>query len=99
MKKSTQSKKIMKLLDRERKKKKDVKKGEKIEAAESEDKMEDPSELVVKDSNVYWVLGCHINECGCWMETTGCSRTLVTVPCYTTSLPKVCNLHKCVVFM
>jgi hypothetical protein len=89
----------MKLLDRERKKKKDVKKGDKIEAAESEDKMEDPSELVVRDINVYWVWGCHIGESkdsgflGCWMEATGCSRTLVRVPCYTTSLPKVCNLH------
>jgi GC-rich sequence DNA-binding factor len=56
VKKSTQSKKIMKLLDKERKKKKEVKKeGEKTEAAECEDKMEDPSELVVKHSNVYWV--------------------------------------------
>lgn len=56
VKKSTQSKKIMKLLDRERKKKKEVKKeGEKIEAAEHENKMEDPSELVVKHSNIYWV--------------------------------------------
>jgi hypothetical protein len=61
VKKSTQSKKIMKLLDRERKKKKEVKKeGEKIEAAERENKMEDQSELVVRHSNIYFVSGCHI---------------------------------------
>jgi GC-rich sequence DNA-binding factor len=48
VKKSTQSKKIMKLLDRERKKKKEVKKeGEKTEAVECEDKTEDASDLVV----------------------------------------------------
>jgi hypothetical protein len=49
----------MKLLDRERKKKKEVKKGEKLEVAECEDKMEDPSELVVKGSSVYLVWVCH----------------------------------------
>jgi len=48
VKKSTQSKKIMKLLDRERKKKKEVKKeGEKVEAVECEDKVEDALDLVV----------------------------------------------------
>ena len=56
VKKSTQSKKIMKLLDRERKKKKEVKKeGDKIEAVECEDKMEDALDLVVMHTSVVFV--------------------------------------------
>jgi len=56
VKKSTQSKKIMKLLDRERKKKKEVKKeGEKIEAVECEDKVEDASDLVVMHTSLVCV--------------------------------------------
>jgi len=56
VKKSTQSKKIMKLLDRERKKKKEVKKeGEKIEAVECEDKVEDASDLVVTHTSLVYV--------------------------------------------
>jgi hypothetical protein len=46
----------MKLLDRERKKKKEVKKeGEKIEAVECEDKLEDSSDLVVMHTSVVFV--------------------------------------------
>jgi hypothetical protein len=46
----------MKLLDRERKKKKEVKKeGEKIEAVECEDKTEDASDLVVMHRSVAFV--------------------------------------------
>lgn len=56
VKKSTQSKKIMKLLDRERKKKKEVKKeGERLEAIECEDKIEDAVDLVVKHRSVVFV--------------------------------------------
>lgn len=43
----------MKLLDRERRKKKEVKKeGEKTEGVECEEKTEDPSDLVVKHRSV-----------------------------------------------
>ena len=46
----------MKLLDRERKKKKEVKKeGEKLEAIECEDKIEDAVDLVVKHRSVVFV--------------------------------------------
>ena len=46
----------MKLLDRERKKKKEVKKeGEKIEAVECEDKVEDASDLVVMHASLVFV--------------------------------------------
>lgn len=47
----------MKLLDRERRKKKEVKKeGEKIDGVEYEEKTEDPSDLVVKLRSVLRVL-------------------------------------------
>jgi hypothetical protein len=57
VKKSTQSKKMMKLLDKERRKKKEVnKEGEKLEGVESEEKTEDASDLVVKHRSVVFVL-------------------------------------------
>lgn len=75
----------MKLLDRERKKKKEVKKdGEKIETVECEDKMEDASDLVVMHTSVVFVwdtnsvLGLGQVEnvlCG------GSSRPLAHLPC------------------
>jgi len=73
----------MKLLDRERKKKKEVKKeGDKIEAVECEDKVEDASDLVVMHTSLVFVWDTNsVLELGQVENVVGGGFKLTACPC------------------